>query len=214
MNHKKTYQEKILSTSVGEIVLAGPISSEKLSELDFHKKLEAFRPSEKQKKALMGIADLDEGRIIAGIVNDEIVGYVTFLHPDPLERWSAFNMHNLIELGAIEIAPEFRGIGLGSSLIKLAIDDPFMENYIIFSTEYYWHWDLKDTKLSVWNYRKIMEKMMFAGGLTPAPTNDPEIMSHPANCLMVRIGKNVPKKDIEKFDELRFLDESKHSPFI
>ena len=61
-----------------------------------------------------------------------------------------------------------------------------MEDYIIISTEYYWHWDLKGTGLDVWQYRKIMEKMMAAGGLEPAATDDPEICSHPANCLMVR----------------------------
>ena len=37
-----------------------------------------------------------------------------------------------------------------------------MEDYIIITTEYYWHWDLKGTGLNVWEYRKIMEKMMNA----------------------------------------------------
>ena len=40
-----------------------------------------------------------------------------------------------------------------------------MEDYIIITTEYYWHWDLKGTGLNVWEYRKVMEKMMNAGGL-------------------------------------------------
>ncbi len=29
-----------------------------------------------------------------------------------------------------------------------------MEDYIIITTEYYWHWDLKGTGLKVWEYRK------------------------------------------------------------
>ncbi|PNB76434.1 N-acetyltransferase, partial [Pseudomonas sp. FW305-BF6] len=36
-------------------------------------------------------------------------------------------------------------------------------------------------------------------------TDDPEICSHPANCLMVRIGKRVTTEDIQAFDALRFL---------
>lgn len=83
--------------------------------------------------------------------------------------------------------------------------DDYMENYIIISTEYYWHWDLDGTRLSVWDYRKVMEKMMAAGGLLPAPTDDPEIISHPANCLMVRTGSSVPEASVKQFDELRFL---------
>lgn len=40
--------------------------------------------------------------------------------------------------------------------------DEQMERYIIMTTEYYWHWDLKGMKKDVWEYRKIMEKMMNA----------------------------------------------------
>ncbi|HLQ72448.1 MAG TPA: N-acetyltransferase, partial [Bacillota bacterium] len=47
--------------------------------------------------------------------------------------------------------------------------------------------------------------MMAKGGLYPAATDDPEIISHPANCLMVRIGKNVPEASIQQFDRLRFF---------
>ena len=72
--------------------------------------------------------------------------------------------------------------------------------------EYYWHWDLKGTGLNVWEYRKIMEKMMGAGGLIWYATDDPEISSHPANCLMVRIGARVNQDSIQKFDQIRFMN--------
>ncbi|KEQ27714.1 hypothetical protein ET33_13605 [Paenibacillus tyrfis] len=35
-------------------------------------------------------------------------------------------------------------------------------------------------------------------------TDDPEICSHPANCLLVRVGKHVPSSSIEQFDRIRF----------
>ena len=113
-------------------------------------------------------------------------------------------MENLIELGAIEVIPKFRGTGVGKSLLKVSMMDDAMEDYIIITTEYYWHWDLKGTGLNVWDYRKVMEKMMNAGGLQWYATDDPEICSHPANCLMVRIGNRVDSNSIERFDSLRF----------
>ena len=205
MQHIKNYYSTEIEVPAGTIVIEGPVSPETLKKFDFHSGLNAFRPGPKQFQALLEIADLPESRIIIARLGEMIGGYVTFLFPDPLERWSNFHMEDLIELGAIEIAPEFRGYKIGSKLLEISMKDDTMENYIVISTEYYWHWDLKGKQVSVWDYRKIMEKMMFAGGLTPAPTDDPEIISHPANCLMVRIGKNVPKSSVEKFDKLRFL---------
>ncbi|PAV30133.1 N-acetyltransferase [Virgibacillus profundi] len=205
MEHIKTYHSLSNETPNGTIVIEGPLNSKELENFYFHEHLTAFRPAEKQFKALLGIADFPEGRIIIARTEDTIIGYVTYLHPDPMERWSEFKMKDLIELGAIEVIPKYRGAGVASGLLKLSMMDDFMENYIVISTEYYWHWDLDRTRLSVWDYRKVMEKMMAAGGLLPAPTDDPEIISHPANCLMVRIGKNVSEESIKQFDKLRFL---------
>jgi acetoin utilization protein AcuA len=110
----------------------------------------------------------------------------------------------LLELGAIEVAPAYRGCSVGKTLLTVSMMDEQMENYIVMTTEYYWHWDLKGMKKDVWEYRKIMEKMMNAGGLVWFATDEPEISSHPANCLMARIGKNVSQESIEQFDRLRF----------
>ncbi|MFC7061500.1 GNAT family N-acetyltransferase [Halobacillus seohaensis] len=210
MEHIKTFNQQTFETAYGPMEIQGPLSSHQLAEYAFHEHLNAFRPPTKQFEALQSIADFREGRIIVATHNQTIVGYVTYLHPDPMERWSEGNMEDLIELGAIEVVPQFRGFRVGSRLLELSMKDPFMENYIIISTEYYWHWDLKGTKLSIWNYRKVMEKMMGAGGLTPSPTDDPEIISHPANCLMVRLGTKVANSSIEKFDELRFLTRNQY----
>lgn len=205
MDHIKTYHSMIRETPMGKIKVEGPLSSTDLKKYHFHDDLTSFRLAEQQFKALLNIADFPEGRMIIARTHDTIIGYVTYLHPDPLERWSAFKMDRLIELGAIEVAPEYRGLKIASMLLELSMLDNYMENYIVISTEYHWHWDLRGTKLSIWNYRKLMEKMMAKGGLTPALTDDPEIISHPANCLMVRIGKHVPQESIGQFDNLRFL---------
>lgn len=204
MEHKKTYYKKEWETKKGTLIIEGPVPSETLSKYHFHEGLVAFRPANEQKKALVSIAALPEGRIIIARDGDTVIGYATFLYPDPLERWSEEKMDNLLELGAIEVAAPYRGLAVGKQLLIVAMMDDSMEDYIIITTEYYWHWDLKGTGLNVWEYRKIMEKMMNAGGLVWFATDDPEICSHPANCLMVRIGKRVDQASIEKFDRLRF----------
>jgi acetoin utilization protein AcuA len=206
MEHIKIYNAKKLKTPHGDLIIEGPISPEALSSYEFHHDLVAFRPPAQQHQALIEIAALPEGRIIVARDRHTIVGYVTYLYPDPLERWSEGKMEDLIELGAIEVIPKYRGCSVGKSLLIVSMMDDAMEDFITITTEYYWHWDLKGTGLNVWEYRKIMEKMMNAGGLEYFATDDPEISSHPANCLMAKIGKRVPNESIEKFDRLRFMN--------
>ena len=57
----------------------------------------------------------------AGNFRQTIVGYVTYVYPDPLERWSEGNMENLIELGAIEVIPAFRGHSVGKTLLAVSM---------------------------------------------------------------------------------------------
>jgi acetoin utilization protein AcuA len=206
MDHVKTYYSKNLITPDNELIIEGPISSTLLAGYEFHEDLVAFRPANKQHQALVEIADLSEGRIIIAREGKTVIGYATFLYPDPLERWSESKLENLIELGAIEIIPHYRESGVGKGILTVSMMDDAMEDYIIITTEYYWHWDLKRTGLNVWEYRKILEKMMNAGGLQWYATDDPEICSHPANCLMVRIGKRVDSEAIQQFDHLRFMN--------
>lgn len=206
VEHKKTYNAKELKTPHGTLIIEGPITGETLASYDFHEDLVAFRTPKQQHQALIEIADLPEGRIIIAREQNTIVGYVTYLYPDPLERWSEGKIENLIELGAIEVIPKFRGSRVGKNLLIVSMMDDAMEDYLIITTEYYWHWDLKGTGLNVWEYRKVMEKMMSAGGLQWFATDDPEISSHPANCLMARIGKRIKQDTVERFDRLRFMN--------
>jgi acetoin utilization protein AcuA len=113
-------------------------------------------------------------------------------------------MEDLIELGAIEVAAPYRSLGLGKQMIQLAFSDGQLDNAIVFTTEYYWHWDLQNSGLNVWDYRKMMEKLMKSVNMVWFATDDPEICSHPANCLMVRIGERVPLSSVEQFDRIRF----------
>ncbi|OEF98258.1 GNAT family N-acetyltransferase [Desulfuribacillus alkaliarsenatis] len=201
---KNYFSEEITLEDGSTIEICGPIEAEKLRHLNMHEQLVAFRIPEEQKEALVEIAELPEGRIVGAIHNDTLVGYITFHYPDPYERWAEGNMEDLLELGAIEVAKDYRQYGLAKKMMAIAFKDSVMDQFIVISTEYYWHWDLKNTGLSVWDYRKIMESIMSSVGMEYFATDDPEICSHPANLLMARIGKEVPLESIEAFDNLRF----------
>ena len=204
MEHRKIYHRMEHTVSDRTLVIEGPVHPDALRGWRMHEELDAFRRPREQHEALIGIAELPEGRIIVSRDQDTIVGYVTFHYPDELERWSDGNMEDLIELGAIEVAPPYRSCGLGKRMIRLAFMDGQLDNVIVFTTEYYWHWDLERSKLSVWEYRKMMEQLMSSVGMVWFATDDPEICAHPANCLMVKIGPEVPLSSVEKFDRVRF----------
>ncbi len=150
--------------------------------------------------------DLPEGRIIIARDNHTIVGYVTYLYPDPLERWSQGKMKNLIELGAIEVIPKFRGSAVGKNLLKVSMMDDHMEDLYHHNNGILLALGFKGNPLECLGIPKVMEKMMNAGGLEWYATDDPEISSHPANCLMARIGKRVDTDSVQQFDQLRFMN--------
>ncbi|MED1954538.1 N-acetyltransferase [Brevibacillus centrosporus] len=204
MEHVKRYHSLKTIVNGRELLIEGPISGSELASYRFDDGLKAFRIPEQQHQALIEIADLPEGRIIVAREDDLVLGYVTFLHPDPLERWSQAKLPDLLELGAIEISHLIRAGGVAKKLLEVSFADDAMEDYIIITTEYYWHWDLKGTGLDVWQYRKVMEKVMGSVGMVWMATDDPEICSHPANCLMAKIGKRVPPESVEAFDGMRF----------
>ena len=67
------------------LIIEGPLNGQKMASYEFHKDLVAFRPPALQHKALIEIADLPEGRIsYSALKIHTIVGYVTYLYPDPL----------------------------------------------------------------------------------------------------------------------------------
>ncbi|OKP82568.1 GNAT family N-acetyltransferase [Paenibacillus sp. P32E] len=204
MEHRKIPVSHILHQQDSILTVSGPLSPDTLKGLQMHPDLDAFRKPQEQLEALIEIAGLPEGRVIAAVAGNLIAGYVTFHYPDELELWSQGGMVDLIELGAIEVADGYRGMGLAKLLITSAFEQEQLENCIVFTTEYYWHWDLKGSGLDVWAYRQMMEKLMQTVDMVWYATDDPEICSHPANCLMVRIGREVPMSSQETFDRVRF----------
>lgn len=203
MKHRKLYSSRRLQRNNRVLIVEGPVAAEQLRSLHMHAGLKTFRAPEDQQRALEDIAALPEGRIIVSLDGDTIVGYVTLHYPDEREPWGEARMEDLIEFGAIEVAGGYRSLGLGKEMLQLAFAHDQMEDVIVFATEYCWYWDLEHSKLSAWEYRNMTEQLMACVDMVRYETDDPEICSHPANCLMVRIGRHVPFTTIERFDRIR-----------
>lgn len=195
---------KEIATPKGMVMVYGPILPEELKKMTMNEGLRAFRPPLRQHQALIDIATMENGQIFAAVHEKEIVGYVTFHPPDEFERWGEADIPQLIELGGIETSPDWRGFRLAQAILEVAFDNERFAKNIVIATEYCWHWDLKGTGLPVFKYRKMMEKLLGKVGLFPLGTDDPEICSHPANMLAVRVGSKVPSDAFIAFEALRY----------
>ncbi len=191
-----------LDTPKGQVYIEGPMEASELENLNMNQGLNNFRPSEKQKQAIINIAKLPQGMVYIVRHHQEIIGYVTFHPMDSFTRWHKHP--KIIEMGCIEISPSWRNCKLGEKLMAQAFQDKMLDDYIVLTVEYCWHWDLKNSKLNIWEYQKMLTRLFAKVGFEKVDTNDPEIMEHPANVLMARIGKNVSPEDIKLFESLRF----------
>jgi acetoin utilization protein AcuA len=204
MNHPLPgTSERIIYTDRGVVIVEGPVSSQRVRQFRMCEGLCKFRQPREQHLALMDIADLPEGQVYIAHHQDTIIGYVTFHYPE-FERWAQSGMECLLELGAIEVSRAWRQCGVSVGLIQIPFDTDIMEDKIIVSVECYWFWDLQGTDLAPFQYRKLMENLMGKSGFVTKQTDDPDICSHPANLLSVRIGSHVSEDDCYKFETLRY----------
>ncbi|MCL6559361.1 MAG: GNAT family N-acetyltransferase, partial [Firmicutes bacterium] len=167
--------------------------------------LKNFRPADAQKKALMQIASENTCKVFIAVSGDEITGYVAFHRPHELTRWSRPPF--ILELGAIEISPNWRSKGVAKALVLAAGNHGFMDEHIVTSLEYAWHWDLKGTGMDIWTYQNVLCRLFSSVGFEVYRTDDPDIIEHPANIFMARIGKNITEAQRAEFMDLLFLGE-------
>ena len=174
----------LIFTSQGTIHLEGPVTASYLSRLSMNEQLNNFRPADRQKDALITITDLPNGRVFIARCEQEIIGYVTFHHPDEYSRWCKHPW--VVELGAIEVSKQWRKYRVAQYLLSEAFSNSYVEDFIVITIEYCWHWDLRSSGLTTWDYQRMLTKLFSSVGLKKRATDDPDILEHPANVLMVR----------------------------
>jgi len=180
---------------------------ERIAGLKMHPDLNIFRPPARQKQALVEIAASPDGCVTLATDGNQIVGYAAFHRPDPFERWGRDETGGIYELGAVEVAPAYRGQGLARRMLKETFETGRFDDKVVVAALYYWHYDLERTGLSAFAYRDLLERLYQSVGFAVYPTDDPDIYAHVENALMARIGPRAPKEVKESFEALRFTHE-------
>ncbi|MDZ7703245.1 MAG: GNAT family N-acetyltransferase [Trueperaceae bacterium] len=184
-----------------DIVTCSPARN--FADLAISDALGMFRPAKQQKLALIDIADDDKCCVSIARDDDLVVGYAAFHPPTAVESWGGDRSGEIIELGAVEVDPSYRGQHLAQRLLEASFAGGRFDHTIVIATMYVWHYDLKQTGLSSLDYRRMLERLYQSVGMEPFRTSDPEIRSDPANQLMARIGPNCPSDVRQEFDRLR-----------
>jgi acetoin utilization protein AcuA len=162
-----------------------------------------YDDAHRTKEVLSALCAGDDQRIACAVCTDDLIGYVTAVPPEPGSRWEAIGnalgapagrpaAPILIELGSIEISKPWRSLGLARSLLEFLFEDAFFNGRIVFSRELSWHWDLKSSGLSAYEYRSMLLRLFERVGFRYCETDDEEIGYSGENMLMVRVGPDVP----------------------
>lgn len=194
-------------TSCGLIYFSRRVPAEQLARMQLAEGLGIFFRFnlERQMETLLKIAQMNYGNIIiAYTAEDLIVGYVT-MHPiDESERWNVLNRPGealrVYEFGAIEISRKWRGCDISSNLMRAAFEgDKWIEDKIIVSVAFAWHWDYEELGISKYIYSDMLKKIIASAGFQKMDTDEPNVMMDGANMFMVRVGKRVPLEVEQEF---------------
>jgi len=177
--------------------------AERLERHPFHPDLNVFRPSQRQQEALVKLAASGEGCVSAAFAAGRTVAYVALQKPDRFERWSEDPTGRIWELGAVEVAPEWRGRGLARRLLKQTFAVGLFDDKIVIAQLLSWHYDTDRTGVSPFTYREALIRLYREVGFRVWRTNDPEIAGRIENALMARIGAKAPPEAVESFHKLR-----------
>jgi hypothetical protein len=196
-----------LETERGPIFLRRRVPATHLETMTLSKGLGIFfrYDTERQMATIIKIANMEYGNaVIAHTAENEIVGYVLMHRADEWNRWSKLNEPggpiHIYEFGSIEVSREWRGFKLSTALMRAAIDgDSWLDDKIITSVEFAWHWDNEEMGLNKFAYRSILKKVIETGGFHQMDTDEPNVMSDSANMFMVRIGPKTNTELQQKF---------------
>ncbi|UMZ72957.1 GNAT family N-acetyltransferase [Natranaerofaba carboxydovora] len=194
-----------INTEKGTIEFFGPLKKEELSKLNMDEGLNNFREPNKQHEALITISEFDEGKVFAACHGKTIVGYITFHRPE-FRRWANSGIPELLELGGIEVSSNYRGLGVGKYLLMWTFGNYDFEDKIVISIETCYNWKTIKPN-SIWEHRNLLKYIMGLVGLKSRDTDDPEVVEHLANMLLVRVGEKVSAETISRFEKLLFKNQ-------
>ncbi len=164
-----------------------------------------YRPIISSKQGLQEAALQPESNVTVAYSPDRfIVGFAVLQFPDPSERWYRVGNRIMMEVSTIEVSRRWRFLGLSNEMLRFLVDDPVVEERILYMVGYSWTWDLVGTGLTAIQYRQMMIRLFSNQGFKSLQTNEPNIMMRPENVFMARIGAGVTDPVQRKFKLVRF----------
>lgn len=201
-------------TSNGTVHIRTYCQEEFVASVDIEEGLGVFfhyRP-DRLRDMWLNIVRMKGGNIVLAYVDGpKAVGYIAMCPPAPVERWSKSGDDRIYELGALETSRKWRSIGLAKKLLEVTFQDETLEDKIVISTEYSWHWDYEGTGLSRISYRNLLLHLLEGVGFKEYKTDEPNIAMDPANMLTARIGSRVDRELYAKFESLLFMKRTPES---
>jgi acetoin utilization protein AcuA len=200
-NAPPTGRRRLLRTVRGELTVETMIPATALRRLTFDAGLLSISSPQRTFNHLCKVASWQRGSVTAAWHREclLLVGYVAIHPPDVETRWAAVPLPEVLELGSIEVSRDWRGLGLARTLLDVTFSDPWLEDKILISNEFVWHWDLEGTGLTKWKYRVMLRHILSRVGFQEMTTDEPNIRWDPANIFMVRIGREVPEEIVRRF---------------
>jgi len=177
--------------------------AERLERHPFDPDLDVFRPPQRQHEALVKLVRSGDGCVSAAFAEGRTVAYVALQKPDPFERWSDDPSGRIWELGAVEVAPAWRGRGLALRLLEQTFATGFFDDKVVIAQLLSWHYDTERSGVSPYTYREALIRLYRKVGFRVWRTDDPEIAGRIENALMARIGPVAPPETVERFHKLR-----------
>jgi acetoin utilization protein AcuA len=198
-----------LQSPDGPILIENYCSAEKLEPLTVDTGICMFSRSnpERQKRALLHVANSEGGNVVAATMGDVLVGYIGVHHPSEGERWGKPGYPWLYELGAIEVSRNYRESGMSMAMMHAAWDDPFYEDKVVLTTAFTWHWDLEATGMNKLEYRELFIELAGRFGFMEMSTDEPNVTMDAANLFLVRLGRETTFSQYQKFASMLFTNE-------
>ena len=198
-----------IETPEGPLAIENYCPASRLQELTVDDGILMFsrHNPERQKRALLNVANDEGGNVVAAVFQERLAGYIGIHHPSEGERWGKPGYPWLFELGAIEVSRNFREIGLAMAMMHAAWDDPFYDDKVVITTAFTWHWDLEATGMTKLEYRELFIELAGRFGFMEMTTDEPNVMMDSANLFLVRLGRDTTFSQYQKFASLLFTNE-------
>ncbi len=153
-------------------------------------------------RILRRVLKAPEGRVLAALAGNCLVGFLALFRPGAEERWGHGSIPGLVELGALEVDRGWRRRGVARALLQAAFSGGELDSAIVIAPQFASDRDLDGSGLSPLEYRQLTLRLFRRHGFAEFVTDDPLVAADPQNCLLVRVGEEAPSGLYQAFRAL------------